>query len=34
VREDGASVDQIVISPARFLTTAPGALKDDATVVP
>jgi hypothetical protein len=34
VREDGASVDQIVISPARFLTTAPGALKDDTTVVP
>jgi hypothetical protein len=34
VREDGASVDQIVLSPARYLTSAPGALKDDTTIVP
>jgi hypothetical protein len=33
-REDGVSVDQIVLSPATYLTTRPGALKDDATIVP
>jgi hypothetical protein len=33
-REDGVSIDQIVISPGTYLTRAPGALKDDATIVP
>ena len=33
-REDGFSIDQIVISSDRYLTTAPGALKNDATIVP
>ena len=33
-REDGVSLDQIVISPATYLTRAPGALKDDTTIVP
>jgi hypothetical protein len=33
-REDGLSIDQIVISPDRYLLVAPGALKDDATVIP
>jgi hypothetical protein len=33
-REDGLSIDQIVISPERYLTTAPGAVKNDATIVP
>ena len=33
-REDGASIDQIVLSPARYLSAAPGALKDDSTIVP
>ena len=33
VREDGASIDQIVISPGTYLTRAPGALKDDTTIV-
>jgi hypothetical protein len=33
IREDGASLDQIVLSPSRFFSTSPGALKDDATVV-
>jgi len=32
-REDGVSIDQIVISPKRYLSTAPGALRNDATVV-
>jgi hypothetical protein len=34
VREDGASVDQIVLSPVRYLTTAPGTAKDDRTILP
>jgi hypothetical protein len=33
IREDGASVDQIVLSPSRFFSNSPGALKDDTTVV-
>ncbi|HSL21373.1 MAG TPA: phosphatidylserine/phosphatidylglycerophosphate/cardiolipin synthase family protein [Vicinamibacterales bacterium] len=33
-REDGMSIDQIMLSPQKFLTTAPGALKDDATIYP
>jgi hypothetical protein len=33
IREDGASLDQIVLSPARFFANAPGALKDDGTIV-
>jgi hypothetical protein len=32
-REDGMFIDQIVLSPSRYLTTAPGALKDDTTIV-
>ena len=31
VREDGVSVDQVVLSPATFLTVAPGALTNDST---
>jgi hypothetical protein len=34
VREDGFSIDQIVLSAAKYLTAAPGALKNDATIVP
>jgi hypothetical protein len=33
MREDGASVDQIVISPGTYLTQSPGTLKDDGTIV-
>jgi calcineurin-like phosphoesterase family protein/purple acid phosphatase-like protein len=33
-REDGVSIDQIVISAGRYLTTAPGATKNDNTIVP
>jgi hypothetical protein len=33
MREDGAAIDQIVISPGTYLTQSPGALKDDATVL-
>jgi endonuclease/exonuclease/phosphatase family metal-dependent hydrolase len=32
-REDGISIDQIVLSPSRYLTTSPGALKNDMTIV-
>ena len=34
VREDGVSIDQIVLSPATWLSSAPGALKNDGTIVP
>jgi len=33
-REDGVSIDQIVISAGAYLTAAPGAAKNDATKVP
>ena len=33
-REDGISLDQIVLSPDTYLTTAPGANKLDATILP
>jgi hypothetical protein len=33
-REDGLSIDQIVISPSQFLNRAPGSLRNDATIVP
>ena len=33
-REDGFTIDQIVLSPARYLTSAPGALKNDTTILP
>jgi hypothetical protein len=32
-REDGLSIDQIVLSPSTWLNTSPGALKNDATVI-
>ena len=32
-REDGLSIDQIVLSQQRFITTAPGAVINDATIV-
>lgn len=33
-REDGVQVDQVVLSPAAYLETAPGDEADDATIVP
>ena len=33
-REDGISIDQIVLSPSLYLTTAPGATKQDAMILP
>jgi hypothetical protein len=33
-REDGLSIDQIVLSPSAYLTSAPGAQKEDATILP
>jgi phosphatidylserine/phosphatidylglycerophosphate/cardiolipin synthase-like enzyme len=32
-REDGLSIDQIVLSPSKYLNTAPGALKNDTTIL-
>jgi len=34
VREDGLSIDQIVLSSQTFLNTAPGSLKNDTTILP
>jgi hypothetical protein len=34
VREDGVGLDQIVLSAVRFRTIAPGATKNDSTIVP
>jgi hypothetical protein len=33
VREDGVSIDQIVLSPATYLSSSPGALKNDTTIL-
>jgi hypothetical protein len=32
-REDGLTIDQIVLSPERYLSSSPGTLKDDTTIV-
>ena len=32
-REDGLGIDQIVLSPSRYLSSAPGALKNDTTIL-
>jgi hypothetical protein len=33
-REDGVSVDQIVLSAQKYRTTRPGAAKNDKTILP
>ena len=33
-REDGISIDQIVLSPGTYLNSSPGALKNDNTILP
>jgi endonuclease/exonuclease/phosphatase family metal-dependent hydrolase len=33
-REDGVSIDQIVLSPVTYATSAPGATKNDTTILP
>jgi hypothetical protein len=33
-REDGFSIDQIVLSPSTYLSASPGALKNDTTILP
>jgi endonuclease/exonuclease/phosphatase family metal-dependent hydrolase len=33
-REDGISIDQIVLSPSRYLALSPGALKNDNVILP
>lgn len=32
-REDGLAIDQIVLSPSRYLAQSPGALKNDTTIL-
>jgi hypothetical protein len=34
IREDGVEVDQIVLSPSRYLASAPGGITNDNTIVP
>jgi len=34
VREDGAQIDQILLSPSQYLMGAPGPVKNDSTIVP
>jgi hypothetical protein len=34
VREDGVGIDQIILSPVTWLSSSPGALKNDTTIVP
>jgi hypothetical protein len=34
VREDGVSIDQIVLSAAQYLSSSPGAYKNDTTILP
>jgi hypothetical protein len=34
VKEDGMSIDQIVLSADKYHTTAPGTLKNDTTILP
>jgi hypothetical protein len=34
VREDGLSLDQIVLSPTTYLNASPGALRNDTTILP
>ena len=33
-REDGIGIDQIVLSPSTYLSSAPGGVKNDATILP
>jgi hypothetical protein len=33
-REDGISIDQVVLSPSTYLSSAPGGVKNDATILP
>jgi PKD repeat protein len=33
-REDGVTIDEIVLSPSTFMTTAPGAPSNDGTILP
>jgi phosphatidylserine/phosphatidylglycerophosphate/cardiolipin synthase-like enzyme len=34
VREDGLSIDQIILSPVKFFSASPGPLKNDTTIYP
>jgi hypothetical protein len=32
-REDGLSIDQVILSPASYLTSPPGAVRNDTTIL-
>jgi hypothetical protein len=34
VREDGLGIDQIVLSSVKWISSAPGAAKNDTTILP
>ena len=34
IREDGVALDQIVLSPSRYLSSSPGGVTNDSTIVP
>ena len=34
IREDGVQLDQIVLSPSTYLSSSPGSLTNDSTIVP
>jgi hypothetical protein len=34
IREDGVQLDQIVLSPSTYLSSAPGSVTNDNTIVP
>jgi len=33
-REDGVAIDQIILSPQRYVDSAPGPVMNDSTIVP
>jgi hypothetical protein len=34
IREDGVQFDQVVLSPSTYLSSSPGAVTNDTTIVP
>jgi hypothetical protein len=34
VREDGVQLDQIILSPSNYLSSPPGGVTNDSTIVP
>jgi hypothetical protein len=34
MREDGIGIDEVVLSSSQYLTQAPGAVRNDTTILP